>query len=332
MKIINAGYEIMNDTGDMFKNIERVARVCYKSEDKICEGSAQKMVRSLVMRNHEAMLEHQDLIFRFNDKAGYIIFMMYCSYLRSKTGFNCMLRTTYYDRGVVSGNVRMWRDFIRASLSMMNDLKSNKVMKMPKIIADLLSYKKLWPILFDDIDLGIDEYTDFDSYEFIPITKDELTEEEKLVHYTVTVKFTVDIGVGREITRHRVASFAQESTRYCNYTKDGFGNEITVIEPCFFDKGSEAYDAWKDGCLKAERAYITLIDLHCTPQQARDVLPLSTKSELVMTATFSEWQHFFRLRALDATGSAHPQIKEVAVPLLEEMKILHPGSFAHLVK
>ena len=205
MKIVKAGYEILDnlDGEAILKKIERIARVCYKSEDKITEGSAEKMVASLIKRGHEAMLEH----------------------------------------------------------------------------------------------------------------------------YSFSVKFICDRGVSHELVRHRVASFAQESTRYCNYGHEG---EITVIFPLFFDTGmgtasnSLVYEEWKHSCEVAERKYISLLDKGATPQEARSVLPNSLKTEVVMTANLREWRHFFKLRAVGVTGKPHPQMQEVVVPLLQEVKRLIP--------
>lgn len=205
MKIIKASYEIITpiDGKVILERIEQIARTCYKSEGKICEGSAEKFVSSLIQRGHEAMLEH-------------------CSF---------------------------------------------------------------------------------------------------------TVKFIVDRSVSHELVRHRLASFAQESTRYCNYGKDGFGSEITVIEPLFFKDDDRKYCEWRDACEIAEDNYFRLLDMGCTPQEARSVLPNSLKTEVCMTANLREWRHFFKLRAADQTGAAHPQMKEVTAPLLKELKGLIPIVF-----
>lgn len=207
MKIIKAGYEIMDPLNgeEILKKIERVARVCYKSEDKITAGSAEKMVRALIRSGHEAMLEH----------------------------------------------------------------------------------------------------------------------------FSFSVKFTVDRGVSHELVRHRVASFAQESTRYCNYSKSG---EITFIKPLFWDEGDVEYFSWRGACEVAEYEYCKLLNSGATPQEARSVLPNSLKTEVVMTANLREWRHFFKLRALGTTGKPHPQMVEVALPLLEECKKLIPVVFDDLVK
>ena len=205
MRIVEAGYEIMDPLNgeEILKKIEKVARVCYKSEDKICEGSAERMVKALIARGHEAMLEH----------------------------------------------------------------------------------------------------------------------------FSFSVKFTVDRGVSHEIVRHRVASFAQESTRYCNYGKSG---EVVFIRPCFFDWAA-GMDKWVESCLEAEKAYIELLEVGRTPQEARAVLPNSLKTEIVMTANLREWRHFFKLRAVGTTGKPHPQMLEVTVPLLNELKKIIPVVFDDLV-
>lgn len=143
--------------------------------------------------------------------------------------------------------------------------------------------------------------------------------EAMLEHSSLSVLFTVDRGVTHEMVRHRIMSFAQESTRYCNYDSGKFGGEITVIRPFFWDEHSVAYDRWRRACLAAEDSYIKLIRSGMQPQEARSVLPTSTKASIVMTGNYREWRHFLWLRAADATGPAHPQMKEVTVPLLEEL-------------
>lgn len=210
MKIVKAGYEILDPLNgeEILKKIERVARVCYKSEDKITAGSAEKMVRALVKRGHEAMLEH----------------------------------------------------------------------------------------------------------------------------FSFSVKFTVDRGVSHELVRHRIASFAQESTRYCNYGHEG---EISVIEPFYLkecrDKEPWKYHAWAEACEKAEDRYLALLEYGASPQEARAALPNSLKTEIVVTANLREWRNIFKLRAVGVTGKPHPQMLEVMVPLLEEVKKNIPVVFDDLV-
>lgn len=136
-------------------------------------------------------------------------------------------------------------------------------------------------------------------------------------HSSLSVLFTVDRGISHEIVRHRIASFAQESTRYCCYSKDQFGGGITVIEPFFYKDDPVKYTLWADSCWEAEAAYMELLRLGSTPQEARSVLPNSLKTELTMTANYREWRNFFQLRT---AKDAHPQIREVTVPLLKELQ------------
>ena len=148
--------------------------------------------------------------------------------------------------------------------------------------------------------------------------------EAVLEHCSFTVRFICDRGVSHEIVRHRMASYCQESSRYCNYSKDGFGNEITVIKPCFWDETDLKYTAWANLCSKAEDAYIDLVRSGATSQEARAVLPNSLKTEVVMTANIREWRHFLKLRCSQA---AHPQMREVALILLEKVHDLIPVCF-----
>ena len=138
------------------------------------------------------------------------------------------------------------------------------------------------------------------------------------------VKFTCDRGITHEIVRHRLFSFAQESTRYCNYSKGKFGEEIAVIRPSTLEDGSEAYEAWKKGCEAAEKCYFEMLAAGETPQIARDVLPTSLKTELNVGGNYREWRHFFKLRCAE---DAHPQIRELAVALLHEFQEKIPVVF-----
>lgn len=149
--------------------------------------------------------------------------------------------------------------------------------------------------------------------------------EAMLEHSSLSVKFICDRGVSHELVRHRLASFAQESTRYCNYAKNG---ELTFIKPCFFDdfRGVD-YELWRTAMVTAEDAYLTMIRNGCTPQEARSVLPNSIKTEVIMTANYREWRHFLNLRAARATGPAHPQMEELTIPLLKELTNLIPDVF-----
>ena len=154
--------------------------------------------------------------------------------------------------------------------------------------------------------------------------------EAMLEHASMTVRFVVDRGVSHELVRHRLFSFAQESTRYCNYSNEKFGSEITVIKPCFYQEYSEEYDLWKAAMENAEYKYFQLLNAGSTPQEARSVLPNSLKTEVVVTGNMREWRHFFKLRAAGITGAPHPQMMEVAVPLFQRCAEAMPELFCDI--
>jgi thymidylate synthase (FAD) len=151
--------------------------------------------------------------------------------------------------------------------------------------------------------------------------------ESVLEHVSFSVRFTCDRGVSHEIVRHRIASYSQESTRYCNYSKGDFNGEITVIEPCFLVPGTAGYDMWYRACQMAEQYYFSMLDWGCSPQEARAVLPNSLKTELVMTANIREWRHFLKLRTSKA---AHPQMREIAIMLLNMLVEIVPELFGDI--
>lgn len=156
--------------------------------------------------------------------------------------------------------------------------------------------------------------------------------EAMLEHSSLSVKFICDRGVSHELVRHRMASFAQESTRYCNYSQDKFGKELIFIKPKFFEEGTDSYKYWESAMADAEIYYFSMLEFGCTPQEARSVLPNSIKTEVVMTANYREWRHFFWLRAARKTGPAHPQMEELTVPLLYEVSGLIPVVFDDIVE
>ena len=133
--------------------------------------------------------------------------------------------------------------------------------------------------------------------------------EAVIEHGSITVKFVCDRGVSHELVRHRLASYCQESTRYCNYSQNKFGREITVVQPCWLRYEDTAWGAWQHSCAQAEQAYFDLLSSGCTPQEARAVLPQSLKTEVIATMNPREWRHFFKLRCSPA---AHPDMRHIA--------------------
>ena len=148
--------------------------------------------------------------------------------------------------------------------------------------------------------------------------------ESVLEHEKITVSIICDRGVSHELVRLRIASYSQESTRYCNYTKEKFGNELTFISPCFCSQDYSMYLLWSDQMQQIENTYNKLIKIGATPQEARSVLPNSLKTQIVVTMNIREWRHFFKLRT---DAAAHPQMREVASMLLVEFQKKIPVLF-----
>ena len=152
--------------------------------------------------------------------------------------------------------------------------------------------------------------------------------EAVIEHSMMSVVFTVDRGISHELVRHRMCAFCQESTRYCNYSKGKFGSEITVIDPWFYKSDPVRYDRWKQAMADAESHYLFLMEGGGKAQDARSVLPNSLKTEIGVTANFREWRHIFRMRTPNA---AHPQMREVMIPLLRAAQKKVPVVFDDII-
>lgn len=152
--------------------------------------------------------------------------------------------------------------------------------------------------------------------------------ESVIEHASLTVRVVCDRGVSHEIVRHRIASYSQESTRYCNYFTDKFSNELTLIKPCFWEEGSKEYLLWKNVMAEIENTYNELIAVGAKPQEARAVLPNSLKTEIVMTMNLREWRHFLRLRT---SASAHPQMQQVALMIYDTFVEKFPVFFSDIL-
>ena len=272
MKLIKPSFEIWEQPAGLegvYKQIEKVGRVCYKSEDKITEDSAKPFVDRMIKSGHGAMLEHGTVYLYIRRKGNESLEVdRYLMNPYSKVVFS------------QSPNSRDMKIYITTNLRVL--------------------VENGW---LDDL-----QY---------------ICEPTEYHERRVTVHFTCDRGVSHEFVRHRVMSFAQESTRYCNYSKDKFGGEITFVLPNWmtspiWDENDRAGHIFLQTMKISEDIYLELLSEGWTPQQARAVLPNSLKTELVVTGFTSDWNHFFDLRARGTTGAPHPQAKELAEPLMKE--------------
>lgn len=151
--------------------------------------------------------------------------------------------------------------------------------------------------------------------------------ESILEHEKITIRMICDVGVYKDLTRHRIASFSIESTRYCNYGKDKFDNEIKFIKPVNIEEGTALYEEWKTSCEQIEKHYIEMAKMGATPDQMRMILPHSTAALVTMTANIREWKHILSLRA---TKHAHPAVEQVMLPLLIQFKENMPEIFENI--
>ena len=313
MRIVQAAFQI-EDRDELrggLHIIERAGRLCYKSEGKATGDSTEAFVKSLIRRKHLSVLEHGDMIFEIGDRHIYENVAEGLQILRDSGKQPPMLEMSNIDqRYIVSGNIRAWMELFGCGS-----------------LAGRYFIGHFDPVFIQGMDF-LDEDAEPDPRVRQINYADLRSASEKRTHLRHTVRFTVDRGVSHEFVRHRKMSFSQESTRYCNYANERFGREITVISPCYLLESTEGYALWKRQCMSAENAYFTLLNLGLLPQEARAVLPTSTKTELMMTGNLRAWQHFFDLRAKRLTGAAHPQAEEVAIPLYELFKALYPETIA----
>lgn len=287
MRMIDPSVSVITEK-DPFKKIERVGRTCYKSEDKITDGSAKKFYKGLCNRKHTAMVEHATFVFKL-DRFQYDV-------LKVLNHYKYLNFTDDNGRYLVSGNLRALNESGATSLcKALYDLDPDLIYNegMQTFLSTYQIEGKVSVIDFSDIK--------------------NPTENEFMNHFYMTFHYVTDRGVTHEMVRHRPASYAQESTRYCNYVKEQFGGELTYVKPTNWDNFSDYYKhIFCKAFEKCEEGYNDLIKNGFTPQQARAVLPNALKTEIIMTACAGELEHFFDLRARGVTGAPHPDIKTVA--------------------
>lgn len=294
MKIVKPCAEIIKPKS-VLEHIEKAYRVCYKSEDLIKEGSAERIIRSMAIgRGHWSPTEHFVFILE-------VPYDYYHALLLDDTKF---INKTYTPkRCVVSGSARA---FVEAFESTEN----NFVRFVIDSIINSIVERYDCAVLFETLDVEKAKHEEVKVLEISDLKPNELE-----THGWFTAKFICDRAIANEIVRHRTASYCQESTRYCNYGKEKFGDEITVIEPCYWKSEDEGYIQWEKTMRYIEEMYMQLLHAGSKPEEARSILPNSLKTELIMTANYKEWRHFFNLRCDKA---AHPQMREVALMLLNK--------------
>lgn len=291
MKLIKPSFEIFEQEPGLksiYKQIELAGRTCYKSLDKITKDSAKGFVDRMIASQHYAMLEHGTVYLLFSE----------CCYHRPDGEFIDKYTKNPYSKVVCIGTDDDLVEQPSGEKTYLGDVLGTGIYGNA-LYAITTNYR----VLVENGWLGDLKY---------------LYAPTKYHEKRVTVRFTTDRGVSHEFVRHRVFSFAQESTRYCNYSKDKFGNELTFIMPSWLIEEDGNFAKFSGILKDAEQQYMSMLHLGWTPQQARQVLPNALKTELVMTGFTSDWNHFFDLRARGTTGAPHPDAKALAEPLMGE--------------
>ncbi len=309
MRIVSPSFEVLDklDQESLAVRIEYCGRICYKSEDKINRDSALPFVTKMAEHGHNSVLE-----------MGVVTLQILCKDEQKMTNF-FLTQPKYLhidrkgDQLLVTGSVRAFREMLmfHPDCAMVRAMCGFLHNRHPYFFSTILPQNGLH-----------DEAS-------ITVTKMELTEvdrlppEERATHRHIGVKFIVNRAVTHEIVRHRPCSFLQESQRYCRYSDDKFGSEVTFIRPMFFEKDSQEYAIWHKAMLDTEQMYLQLLETS-SPQAARTVLPNSCKTELIVYANLVEWRHIFNLRT---TKAAEPSMREVMIPLHEEFRFRFPDIF-----
>ena len=286
MNIVKPSFiEIKDD--NLFKKIEHAGRTCYKSENLITESSALDFARRIVSYNHGSVLEHAYLVFKIDED-------LYNKLYKKHLKFVKFSNITY---PIISFNFRAFYNLYISN----DDVDLYPIYHyMEDHYSELLSLKH-------DSSIKVEKLSFEDVY--------KLSQEEKDLHLSITLKITTDRGVTHELVRHRLASYAQESTRYCNYSKDKFNNELTFVETYGMDEAQR--DCFIEACANAEKSYFKMLSNGAKAETARSVLPNALKTEIVVTSTIDEWKIIFDLRCAPA---AHPDIRFLMIDIKNYFK------------
>lgn len=296
VKIVDASTEVypLSSVEEICTHIERCGRTCYKSENLITNETAVPFITGILKSGHESVIEHANVIFSMPlTETNRSICEM-----RDIRGLNISIERNpdiEKDVIVVSGNLRSFRDLARI----------HNVHDFLLCIGN--------PLFF----IKSDASYKFTGLAIAGVQKSRFSE----LHNYVTTHSICDVGAYKDVTRHRLASFSIESTRYCNYAKGKFGSELTMLSPCNIEKNSEMYDIWLHTMEMIEQSYMKMAALGAKGDQLRMLLPHSSKADMIMTANIAEWKHIFALRCHTA---AHPSVRLVMKMILENLYPLFP--------
>jgi len=310
MRIIEPSFTILDelDQQSLPVRIEYCGRICYKSENRIDGDSAIPFVRKMAENGHNSVLE-----------MGVATVIVTCSgpdpiqALFFRQPKFLQIDRLEGDRLLITGSIRAYREML---LFHPEDMISQAIG---------LFLLRRHPYFFETLQIASGEKTiNGIGVEQLDLAAVEQLEPPQLAkHRHLAVKFIVNRAVTHELVRHRPCAFLQESQRYCRYSADKFGNEVTFVKPVFFDEQSEEFAVWKQSMEAMERQYFRLLQTS-TPQAARTVLPNSCKTEIIVYANLLEWRHILELRTSKA---AEPSMREVTIPLQQVLCGRYPAVF-----
>lgn len=304
MKVIDPSFSVFDEFfvhGRLLEQIERCGRVCYKSEDRISAESARPFIKGIIKRGHESVLEMAQVVLEIEVDSELTMHKFFERIPRF-----CQVDKLERKQYLLSGNPRVFRDLARHH----RDLKVVK--------AVLKKLTEFHPVLFEDLvpRFGWVPQDGIVARVLPPEEIENLPLEQLIRHRVLLVHLIINRAVSHELVRHRVASYLQESQRYCRYGEARFGGEVVFIRPCFFKEGSDEYRLWLDAMSQAEGIYLKLLKTS-SPQAARTALPNSCKTEIMVHATLEEWMHIMRLRT---SRAADPSMREIMLALLPEFE------------
>ncbi len=305
MLIVEPSYQIQDelDQASLIVRLEACGRICYKSEELISSDSALPFVKKIAAHGHNSVLEMAVVTLQLTgDLEPESLYALQPKYL---------VIDSYQDGLLVTGSVRAFRECA--------GFVSNS-----RLVAAMVGFLAgRHPYLFEGVGDSAKNSTGIGD---ISVKKVALPDVEQLPgplllrHRYVGVKFIVNRAVTHELVRHRPCSFLQESQRYCRYSQDKFGNQVSFIKPMFFKEDSAEYKLWQQAMEQTEQIYLQLLATS-TPQAARTVLPNSCKTEIITYCNLAQWRHIFSLRTIPA---AEPSMREIMIPLAAELQRRYP--------
>ena len=300
VKIVGIMSEIypLDKLEDICTHIEKCGRTCYKSENLITQETAIPFITGILKSGHESVIEHANVIFSMPDTD----LNRKILEMRDVRGLNVSFEKDNKDnieKIIVSGNMRALRDLARQY-----------------DVHDFI-YAVGLPLFY----IAEGKPACFEGINIEGVQKSRFSE----LHNYVTTHSICDIGAYKDITRHRLASFSIESTRYCNYSKGKFGCELTMIEPSNIEKGSQMYEEWLKCVNMIEATYMKMAEMGAKADQLRMILPHSSKADMIMSANVAEWKHIVGLRCHMA---AHPSVRVVMKKILAECYHIWPEFFS----